>query len=439
MRAQRPAATSSSREERPRPAPPGGRRGDAPAPAPGVGFAARHSPGEILTLQRAVGNRAATRAIERDRHEHGAACGHDTPAVQRSTVHEVLRGGGRPLDEATRVDMEARLGSDFSDVRIHDDTTARTSAAELGARAYTSGNHVVLGEDGGDRHTLAHELTHVIQQRLGPVAGTDNGSGLRVSDPGDRFEREAEANAHRALATDVAAQADPAAVELPALAGPGAQTPVQRVPRAEGTRTTNRSEPYSGRATRSKSKPEADLNAPRLTFTSSYTGPATQRLDTRQSIGFTQVATLHRPDNAALSAATLYDFRQEVTDQFVAYTVDEDGVAGAPQRENRAWVQDGPYRPNYTNPVIQTTPAAIVFNDDPGFSTTSAIGEGSWLAEYEVRFRWRVRRRDVESQTWVSSPEMVHTLTSDFDPDNPPQSDAIDHAAAGDHEWTVSL
>ncbi|MFJ2783815.1 MULTISPECIES: DUF4157 domain-containing protein [unclassified Streptomyces] len=26
-------------------------------------------------------------------------------------------------------------------------------------------------EGGGDRHTLAHELTHVSQQRQGPVAG----------------------------------------------------------------------------------------------------------------------------------------------------------------------------------------------------------------------------------------------------------------------------
>jgi hypothetical protein len=162
-----------------------------------------------------VGNRAATRAVEGDRHEHGVGCGHDTPAVQRSAVHEVLRGGGRPLDEATRVDMEARLGSDFSDVRIHDDSAARTSAAELGARAYTSGNHVVLGEGGGDRHTLAHELTHVIQQRLGPVAGTDDGSGLRVSDPDDRFEREAEATAHRVLSTD------PQAATGRPTAGPG--------------------------------------------------------------------------------------------------------------------------------------------------------------------------------------------------------------------------
>ncbi|MYR64083.1 DUF4157 domain-containing protein, partial [Streptomyces sp. SID625] len=96
--------------------------------------------------------------------------------------------------------MEARLGADFSDVRMHTDQAARRSAAEIGARAYTSGSHVVVGEGGADRHTLAHELTHVVQQRQGPVAGTDHGDGLRVSDPSDRFEREAEANAHRVLA-----------------------------------------------------------------------------------------------------------------------------------------------------------------------------------------------------------------------------------------------
>ncbi|MFJ5725631.1 DUF4157 domain-containing protein [Streptomyces sp. NPDC093149] len=95
--------------------------------------------------------------------------------------------------------MESRLGADFSDVLIHDDSAARASAAEVGARAYTSGNHVVIGDGGADRHTLAHELTHVIQQRQGPVAGTDNGAGLKVSDPSDRFERDAEANARRVM------------------------------------------------------------------------------------------------------------------------------------------------------------------------------------------------------------------------------------------------
>ncbi|MGC4982410.1 DUF4157 domain-containing protein [Streptomyces sp. DT193] len=163
----------------------------------------------FLALQRTVGNAAVLQLLRQsghpwtqEQHQHGAGCGHqhaEQPAVQRSAVHDVLRTGGRPLDDSTRTDMEARLGADFSDVRLHTDAAARASAAEIGARAYTSGSHVVIGDGGGDRHTLAHELTHVIQQRQGPVAGTDNGSGLRVSEPSDRFEREAESNARRVL------------------------------------------------------------------------------------------------------------------------------------------------------------------------------------------------------------------------------------------------
>ncbi len=119
--------------------------------------------------------------------------------MQRSAVHDVLAAPGRPLDDARRAETESRLGADFSDVRIHDDGAARASAAEVGARAYTSGSHIVIGDGGGDEHTLAHELTHVIQQRQGPVAGTDNGSGLKVSDPSDRFEREGRRRGRRGL------------------------------------------------------------------------------------------------------------------------------------------------------------------------------------------------------------------------------------------------
>ncbi|MGW7434582.1 eCIS core domain-containing protein [Streptomyces sp. NPDC054849] len=170
----------------------------------------------LLALQAGAGNAAVVQMLRQaghpwaqKQHQHDAGCGHQNtaqPPVQRSTVHDVLRTSGRPLDEATRSDMEARLGADFADVRIHDDAAAKASAAEIGARAYTSGSHVVIGEGGDDRHTLAHELTHVIQQRHGPVSGTDTGDGLKVSDPSDRFELEAEANATRALAGPSTAQ-----------------------------------------------------------------------------------------------------------------------------------------------------------------------------------------------------------------------------------------
>lgn len=172
-----------------------------PRPARNVGPAAVNkaspqarsplAPAGVLALQRAAGNAAVARLLG----QHGLGRG----AEQRSAVDEVLAAPGQPLAEPLRSEMEARLGADFSDVRVHTGTHAQRSAAEIGARAYTSGNHVVIGDGAGDRHTLAHELTHVIQQRRGPVAGTDTGNGLRVSDPDDRFEREAEANATRVM------------------------------------------------------------------------------------------------------------------------------------------------------------------------------------------------------------------------------------------------
>jgi hypothetical protein len=135
------------------------------------------SPASIAALQRRVGNAAVIRMLARD----------------------VLRSPGQPLDESTRTEMQARLGADFSSVRVHSGPLAQRSATQLGARAYTSGEHVVIGPGGADRHTLAHELTHVVQQRAGQVDGTDNGAGYRVSDPADRFEVAAERNARRVL------------------------------------------------------------------------------------------------------------------------------------------------------------------------------------------------------------------------------------------------
>lgn len=153
----------------------------------------------LLALQRAAGNAAVARAVEEQRHEHDAGCGHGAGAsVQRSAVHQVLSTSGQPLGAALRAEMEGRFdGEDFGGVRVHTDTVAQRSAAEIGAKAYTSGSHVVW--DGRDKHTLAHELDHYRQQRRGAVPGTDNGSGLRVSDPSDWAEQEAEATARRVM------------------------------------------------------------------------------------------------------------------------------------------------------------------------------------------------------------------------------------------------
>ncbi|MFD3911867.1 DUF4765 family protein [Streptomyces sp. NPDC058603] len=158
----------------------------------------------MLALQRSVGNAAVCRAVEEERHAHAAGSGHDQVVQRRSAVHEVLRSSGRPLDVPVREEMEARHGgADFGGVRVHTDSAAMDSAAEIGAKAYTSGSHVVW--DGRDKHTLAHELTHVIQQSRGVVPGTDNGSGLHVSDPSDWAERQAEDTARQVMTGPVPA------------------------------------------------------------------------------------------------------------------------------------------------------------------------------------------------------------------------------------------
>jgi hypothetical protein len=124
-----------------------------------------------------------------------------------SRVHDVINsGGGQPLDPGVRADMEARLGHDFGDVRVHDDARAEESAKAVNADAYTAGSNIVFQHDRYDpssdagRITLAHELTHVIQQRSGSVDGTSVLGGVRLSDPTDRFEQEAAATAERVTA-----------------------------------------------------------------------------------------------------------------------------------------------------------------------------------------------------------------------------------------------
>ena len=102
------------------------------------------------------------------------------------------RGGGRPLDDATKADMEGNIGADFSGVRVHTDANADALSRSVQAEAFTTGSDVFFRsgkfapESTDGRRLLAHELTHVVQQS----AGTSSGSS-RVSHPDDPHEQEA--------------------------------------------------------------------------------------------------------------------------------------------------------------------------------------------------------------------------------------------------------
>ena len=105
----------------------------------------------------------------------GAAPGHGrvrAAAAVDAGRESMPSGHARPLP-ALVGQMGERFGEDFSGVRVHQDAQAQASAEALQARAYTYGEHIVLGRtapppDSHDgKRTLAHELAHVVQQRRG--------------------------------------------------------------------------------------------------------------------------------------------------------------------------------------------------------------------------------------------------------------------------------
>lgn len=117
-----------------------------------------------------------------------------------SIVHTRLQSTGRPLDHATRSAMEPHFGHSFADVQVHTDQQAADSAEALGARAFTLGNTLVFGagqyapETSEGQRLLAHELTHVVQQR--GAAPIHPG----VSQRGEAAEVEARATAEQVVA-----------------------------------------------------------------------------------------------------------------------------------------------------------------------------------------------------------------------------------------------
>lgn len=95
------------------------------------------------------------------------------------------KGGGTPLDNQTRGDMEGGFGADFSGVRVHSGSEATAMNQSIGARAFTHGNDIFFNsgeyqpQSQGGRHLLAHELTHTLQQgasvqRKPAISSTDH-------------------------------------------------------------------------------------------------------------------------------------------------------------------------------------------------------------------------------------------------------------------------
>jgi len=98
-----------------------------------------------------------------------------SPPVTTGLGHRIqsIKGGGQPLSAKSRAFFEPRFGRDFSRVRVHNDSTAAALARSVNARAFTLGTDIVFNSGAyvpgtvSGRRLMAHELTHVVQQRNG--------------------------------------------------------------------------------------------------------------------------------------------------------------------------------------------------------------------------------------------------------------------------------
>lgn len=99
---------------------------------------------------------------------------HKTADIGLNTVENKInstKGNGMPLSGSTQTFFEDKFRTDFSNVRIHTDNTSSSLNRSLGAHAFTTGNDIYMGagkyspDTKSGKNLLAHELTHVIQQR----------------------------------------------------------------------------------------------------------------------------------------------------------------------------------------------------------------------------------------------------------------------------------
>jgi hypothetical protein len=95
----------------------------------------------------------------------------DAGRMNTGAAVQAASRSGTPLSKELRSYFEPRFGHDFSRVRVHTDDTAHAAARSVQARAYTFGSNIVFGAGeylpatASGRRLLAHELTHVVQQR----------------------------------------------------------------------------------------------------------------------------------------------------------------------------------------------------------------------------------------------------------------------------------
>jgi hypothetical protein len=134
--------------------------------------------GAALVQRVAVGEEEVQRAPVEDPATEGSVLSslrslESAGAASRSSVASMLGspGAGAPLPASVRSAIEPRLGISLEPIEIHRGADAAAAAADVGARAFTYGRHIYLGEGESpyDLGLMAHEAVHAVQQ--GAISG----------------------------------------------------------------------------------------------------------------------------------------------------------------------------------------------------------------------------------------------------------------------------
>jgi hypothetical protein len=220
-----------------------------PGLAQATGEAHTHGRGmaaSMLGLQHTHGNRFVQRMLTGALVQRKCTCGgacdscqsHEAPhAPEVSSGILQRKSSGQPLDSQVRDFMENRFGEDFGAVRVHTDTYAAQSARRMNAIAYTTGHDIFfegnqyLPQTQAGKQLLAHELTHVVQQRA-PFSSLSTKAATVA--PVDALEREANEVADKlsspeSLTVRRRAQAGSPQLQQPGRPGQVSTDPVCRV------------------------------------------------------------------------------------------------------------------------------------------------------------------------------------------------------------------
>lgn len=180
------------------------------------------------------------------------------------------------IPAGVRGKMESTMGADFSDVRVHQNSS---QASAIGAQAFARGNdvHMAPGKfnpsSQSGQELLGHELAHVVQQREGRVQPTIQAKGVPVNDDAG-LEKEADI-----LGAKAARASEPTAAPTQKKSDPTTIGPMQlksgNVAQREVTEPTV-SEPQVEEEEDEEDSMEGEQEAPIPSFPSVSAGEAEQ-------------------------------------------------------------------------------------------------------------------------------------------------------------------